>query len=187
MDNFPDSGAGLKPDGAKRLAKEGVGAGRFLDLCLPGFFALPRPALANCTRPRTGSAFPPHTQPSDFLKQLIPSICSKNRQTLRNARQYCETRYQNRKNLWISRPIRRPETRMKATHRATANPAQASRIAPQPSRPRLSDFRLPGFQTARRGHAREIWIQNFDEKTGKPAAAPFNAAKHAIKTGEICG
>ncbi|MGP1518017.1 MAG: hypothetical protein ACTTJV_10415 [Ottowia sp.] len=86
------------------------------------------------------------------------------------------------------RAARNPhETRMKAAQCATAHSAQASRIAPQPSRPRLSDFRLSGFQTARRRLACEIWIQNFAEKSGKPPAAPVNTAQGAIKTGKICG
>ena len=134
----------------------------------------------------SGASERPLALPFRPIEPTAPN-CLPNRQTRCSARGCCEACYQNRKNLWISRPIRRPETRMKATHRATAHPAQASRIAPQPSRPRLSDFRLPGFQTARRRLACEIWIQNFAEKLDKPSTAPVNTAQGAINSGKICG
>ena len=146
----------------------------------------------------------------------IPN-CPTNQQIARSARRCCAGRYQNRKNLWITRSSRRrfecgkradfrKPGRLRGVQKAAGGGRQRLavsgffRLAFGPLAGRelawgigsrrlfgTGQAGLPAAALGCRASLSCIWIQVFAYPIGKPPAAPVDTALGAINSGEICG
>ena len=139
-----------------------------------GFAGMARPGAlmetSNRRRPsKPGPSRSSHEAPTDERPRILG--CSFNQQTAWNPRGCCEVRYQNRKNLWITRPSR-------GTLNAESKPISESRLADSGRKPTFFGL-SPSSRWSR--------SPRVARQTGKPPAAPVNIAKSAMFFEVFCG
>mgnify|MGYP000892331776 CR=1 FL=1 len=129
-----------------------------------------RMRVANRSRfSKPGPSRSSHEVPTDERPRILG--CSFNQQTVWNPRGCCEVRYQNRKNLWITRPSR-------GTLNAESGTISESRLADSGRKPTFFGL-SPSSRWSR--------SPRVARQTGKPTAAPVNIAKSAMFFEVFCG